>query len=155
MDCLRFHFLKVRQPVTVRGGCPFRVASFLSLLLLLGAAPDLISQTSNGSIRGRVTDPSEAIIRGATVELTSTERGTVSKSATNEAGLYLFATVQPGDYRITVQKQGFKQSQLAKVSVDVGANVEENFRLDPGSIREEMTVVNEANTVDTLSLWRT
>lgn len=151
MICLRSHSLEIRQRTAVCDRYTFRAACFLSLLLSLTALPGLISQTSNGSIRGRVTDPSGAIIQGATVELTSTERGTVLRSATNEAGLYLFAIVQPGDYRMAVQKEGFKQAQLARVSVEVAATIEENFRLDLGSIREEMTVVSEANTVDTLS----
>jgi hypothetical protein len=129
----------------------FRFRFFISLLLLLAPVPCLMCQTSNGSIRGRVTDATGAIIPGATIELTSIERGTISKSATNDAGLYLFAIVQPGDYRMAVRREGFRQSQLAKVTVDVGANIEENFSLDTGSVQESITVNSEANTVDTLS----
>ncbi|HUO31833.1 MAG TPA: TonB-dependent receptor [Bryobacteraceae bacterium] len=120
----------------------------LLLFVLLGP---LAAQTSNGTIRGRVTDSSGAIIPAATVELTSIERGTVSSSVTNEAGLYLFPTVQPGDYRLTVQKEGFKQSQLDKVTVDVGANLQENFTLALGSVKESVTVASEASQVDTVS----
>jgi hypothetical protein len=52
---------------------------------------------------------------------------------------------------MTVQREGFKQSQLAKITVDIGANIEENFSLDTGSVQESITVNSEANTVDTLS----
>jgi hypothetical protein len=127
------------------------LTSLPPLLLFLGLVTSLVAQTSNGSIRGRVTDASNATIPGATVELTSIERGTVSTSTSNDAGLYLFPTVQPGDYRITVQKEGFKQSQLTKVTVDVGASLEENFKLDLGSVKESVTVASEANMVDTVS----
>ena len=123
----------------------------LCMVLLSGIVPKMPAQTSNARISGRVTDSTGAVISGTTVELTSIERGTVSTSKTNDAGLYVFPSVQPGNYQITVQKEGFKQSQLDKVTVDVGANLEENFKLDVGSVKESVTVASEANTVDTVS----
>jgi sirohydrochlorin ferrochelatase len=91
-----------------------QIRVLICLFVLPGAASCLMGQTSNGSIRGRVTDPTGATVPGAAVELTSIERGTAAKAITNDAGLYLFATVQPGDYRLAVQKDGFKESKVAR-----------------------------------------
>jgi hypothetical protein len=121
------------------------------LLIFLGLVTSLVAQTSNGTIRGRVTDATGGIIPAATVDLTSIDRGTTSAATTNDAGLFLFPTVQPGDYRLMVQKEGFKQSQINKVTVDVGANLEENLKLDLGSVKESVTVASEAGQVDTVS----
>jgi len=127
--------------------CRFIFAGLLAIALV---AP-LAGQVATGSIAGRITDASGSIVVGATVELTSIDRGTVTTTTTNDAGLYLFPTVQPGDYRFNVQREGFKQAQLAKVTVDVGAHIEENFKLEIGSVKESVTVASEANLVDTVS----
>ncbi|MGA2213283.1 MAG: carboxypeptidase-like regulatory domain-containing protein, partial [Bryobacteraceae bacterium] len=120
-------------------------------LLAIALLAPLAGQVSTGSITGRITDASGSVVLGATIELTSIERGTVSTTTSNDAGLYLFPTLQPGDYRFNVQREGFKQAQLAKVTVDVGAHLEENFKLEIGSVKESVTVASEANVVDTVS----
>lgn len=120
-------------------------------LLAIALLAPLAGQVSTGSITGRITDASGSVVLGATIELTSIERGTVSTTTSNDAGLYLFPTLQPGDYRFNVQREGFKQAQLAKVTVNVGAHLEENFKLEIGSVKESVTVASEANVVDTVS----
>ena len=122
-----------------------------SALLAFGLVAPLLGQTSTGTIAGRVTDSSGAIVAGASVQLTSTEQGTVSTTTTNDAGLYLFPTVQPGQYRVTVQKEGFKQAEVVKLTVDVGAQLENNFKLEVGSVKEAVTVESESSLVDTVS----
>jgi hypothetical protein len=124
---------------------------FASALLALGLARPLLAQTATGAVTGRVTDASGAIITGSRVELTSNERGTVSTTTTNDAGLYLFPTVQPGVYRLTVQKDGFKQAEVVKLTVDVGAQLENNFKLEVGSVKDAVTVESESSLVDTVS----
>ena len=123
----------------------------VSLILTIGLAAPLAAQTATGTITGRVTDASGSIIAGATVDLTSNERGIVTSTKTNDAGLYLFPTVQPGDYRVDVQKEGFKKTEVTKLTVNVGDHIEENFRLEIGSVREAVTVEAGAILVDTLS----
>jgi hypothetical protein len=128
-----------------------RTRVLLCLLSMAALVVPLAGQTANGTIAGKITDASGAIVTAATIDLTSIERGTVTTTTSNDAGLYLFPTVQPGDYRISVQKEGFKQSQLAKLTVDVGSHIDENFRLDVGSVKESVTVASEATVVDTVS----
>jgi hypothetical protein len=129
-------------------GLGWRVAS---VLLAVGLLSPLLGQTSTGTITGRVTDSSGAIIVGASVQLTSTDRGTVSSTKTNDAGLYVFPTVQPGQYSLSIQKEGFKQAEVVKLSVDVGAQLENDFKLEVGSVKEAVTVESESSLVDTVS----
>src|SRR3984957_2744455 len=126
----------------------WRVAS---VLLAVGLLSPLLAQTSTGTITGRVTDSSGAIVVGASVQLTSTERGTVSTTKTNDAGLYVFPTVQPGQYSLSIQKEGFKQAEVVKLTVDVGAQLENDFKLEVCSVKEAVTVESESSLVDTVS----
>ena len=122
-----------------------------SVFLAFGLIRPLVAQTATGSITGRVTDSSGAIVVGASVQLTSTERGTVSTTTSNDAGLYLFPTVQPGQYSVSVQKEGFKQAEVVKLTVNVGDQLANNFKLEVGSIKEAVTVESESSLVDTVS----
>src|SRR5271165_5289194 len=124
---------------------------FVCLLLTIGLVTPLVGQTATGTITGRVTDATGSIVAGAAVELTSAERGTVATTRSNDAGVYLFPTVQPGEYRLAVQREGFKKAEIVKLTVNVGDHIEENFRLEIGSVKEAVTVEGGAALVDTLS----
>ena len=120
-------------------------AIFLSALLAIPA----LGQTA--TISGRVTDSGGAVIVGATVELTSIERGTVSAVPTNGAGVYVFPSVLPGRYRIVSRTQGFKQAEVQDLLVEVGSRLEQNFQLEIGSVRESITVETAEPLVNTVS----
>ena len=124
---------------------------FACLLLTIGWVAPLAAQTATGTITGRITDASGSIVGGASVELTSIDRGVVTTTRSNDAGIYLFPTVQPGDYRLTVEREGFKKAEVARLTVNVGDHIEESFRLEVGSVREAVTVEAGAGLVDTLS----
>jgi hypothetical protein len=112
----------------------------VAILLILTSAVYVLGQTAGGTISGRVTYSTGAVLIGAPVDLTNIERGTVSNTATNQAGIYLFPSVQPGQYRITVRSPGFKQTGVQKLIVDVGARLEQNFQLQLGPVTESATV---------------
>ena len=126
-------------------------AHLVCLLLTIGLVMPLAAQTATGTITGRITDASGSIVAGATVELTSTERGIVTTTRSNDAGIYLFPTVQPGNYRIAVEKEGFKKAEVAQLAVNVGDHIEESLRLEVGSVKDAVTVEGAAGLVDTLS----
>ena len=126
-------------------------AYLVCLLLTIGLVMPSAAQTATGTITGRITDASGSIVTGATVELTSTERGIVTTTRSNDAGIYLFPTVQPGDYRIAVEREGFKKAEVAQLAVNVGDHIEESFRLEVGSVKDAVTVEGAAGLVDTLS----
>jgi outer membrane receptor protein involved in Fe transport len=123
----------------------------LILLVLVAATFPLLGQTASATISGRVTDSAGAVMVGATVELTSTERGTVATAPTNNAGLYTFPSVQPGTYKLAVQSTGFKQAEADNVIVDVGSQLVQNFQLEIGSVRESVTVETTEALVNTVS----
>ena len=113
--------------------------------------PAAQGQTATGTISGRVTDSGSAVLVGATIDLTSIERGTASTLSTNEAGIYVFPSVPPGHYRITARSQGFKQDEARDLLVEVGSRLEQNFQLEIGSVRESVLVETAEPLVNTVS----
>ena len=121
--------------------CVPEYKTLVRLMLFVAAmVPVALGQTATGTISGRVTDSGGSVIVGATIDLTSIERGAASTLATNESGIYVFPSVPPGHYRITARSQGFKQDEARDLLVEVGARLEQNFQLEIGSVRESVMV---------------
>lgn len=117
---------------------------FLMLpVLIVGAlcfTPSMaIAQTSGGRIIGTVTDPSGAVIPGATVTATREQAATIV-TQTNEAGRYTFTGLTPGVYTLTVEAPNFKKAVLTDIIVEVGGVVTRDVTLEPGEITEEVVV---------------
>jgi carboxypeptidase family protein len=107
-------------------------AALLAALLLL--LPGLLSAQSivTGALTGTVTDPSGAVIAGATVTLTSATTGAALVTQTSATGAYSFGLVQPGAYKLTVTQSGFKDSSLS-ADVALGETAVANVKLELGS----------------------
>src|SRR5260221_6712223 len=90
-----------------------------SLFVTLWFACAVVGQTESATVSGLVTDRTAATVSGAEVRLQSMERGTVTATTTNDAGLYVFPSVHPGQYQISIQKQGLKQVELLGLIINV------------------------------------
>lgn len=134
---------------------PMRFSLHLLSLVLLTtciffcAAYQAAGQTETATISGQIVDSAGAIVRGASVELQSVQRGTSSTTTTNDAGIYVLSAVLPGQYSVTVRKQGFKQVDLVGVVANVQDHIEQNFRLEVGSVSESVTVAADKNNINT------
>ncbi len=78
-----------------------------SLLTVVVLTVGAYAQTSRGTVSGTITDPTGALVAGATIALTHTETGVRRVATTNEAGIYRFDAVDLGDYEIKVTQPGF------------------------------------------------
>jgi hypothetical protein len=120
----------------------------LIVMFVLAAIPCL-AQTDAATISGRVADPTGAVVPGAVVQLQSAERGTLQETTTNSSGIYIFPAVQPGVYHLTVRKDGFHQVDYVGLTANTQAHIEQNFRLQVGSVSESVTVRADAVNVNT------
>src|ERR1700761_210208 len=68
------------------------------------------AQVLYGSMVGTVTDSSGAAVPGATVLITSIETGQSRNATTDSGGVYTISTLEAGNYKVTVTKQGFDTS---------------------------------------------
>jgi hypothetical protein len=121
----------------------------LSLLILVFFQCTGMGQADTATISGVVTDATGAIISGAAVELESVERGTVTKAESNSSGIYVFASIQPGEYRIAVRMLGFKEVNFLGLIANTQDHIEQNFQLQVGSASESITIEGQAPLVNT------
>jgi len=124
-----------------------RLLIFLGVLIM--AAPTALSQTESATVSGRVTDASGSVVPGTEVQLQSTERGTSQQALSNQAGIFSFPSVQPGQYHMTIRKTGFRQIEFVGLVVNVQDHIEKNFQLQVGSVAESVTVTGGAPLVNT------
>src|ERR1041384_4339594 len=66
------------------------------------------AQESRATLIGRTTDPSGAVVAGATVRATNTATNATVTTTSNESGNYEIPYLLPGDYRVAVEMRGFK-----------------------------------------------
>ena len=137
------YFLSIHH--FLRNNARSHSARVLLGLLLSLALTQARAQLYTGSITGVVTDPSSAVVAGAGVTLTDTEKGYESKSKTDNSGRYLFRSVPPGIYRISVEAKGFETARQEGVKVDVNQNVSSDLTLRVGA--ETQVVDVKAGTV--------
>ncbi|HKA21675.1 MAG TPA: carboxypeptidase regulatory-like domain-containing protein [Blastocatellia bacterium] len=113
--------------------------STLTLFLFFSVLAVAHSQTGS-TISGTVADSQGAIVPGATITLLDTATNQERKQTTNDAGQYLFTSVQPGVYRITVTMQNFRQAVINSQKIDVGRQYLVNVTLEAGAITERVEV---------------
>jgi hypothetical protein len=135
----------LRLPSGVIGNCPF----FLLLFLVTCLVHPALAQLETATVSGQVVDPSGLSIAGAHVKLVDIDRDTTTSAATNNSGLYTFASVHPGRYRMEVDGTGFRKINVTGLTLNVQDHIEQNFRLQVGSVAESVTVEANAQQVNT------
>lgn len=86
----------------------------------------------------------------ATVSIANEETGINRRTATtNESGDYVFASLTPGLYRVTVEVANFKKSVKENIRLNVGETQEFNFSMEVGASQETVTVTTEEPLVET------
>ena len=129
-----------------------RAALFLACALsLLSLSLAVQAQSSLGRILGDVRDQSEAAITGATVEITDVQRGVTRSLVTDDAGEYLAPNLEPGIYKITVTKSGFKSFERTNVQLQVATDVRVDVVLQPGETTQTVVVNEEVPLLTTTS----
>ncbi|MCC7235396.1 MAG: TonB-dependent receptor [Bryobacterales bacterium] len=125
----------------------FRKQILIPLSLLLALAPSLFAQAT-AQLGGVVTDNSGALIPGVEVAVTASGTGVERKTTTNDQGGYTLPFLAPGDYRITVQKQGFQKLSREGVRLEVNQTARIDFTLSVGSVSETIEVTGAAPLIE-------
>jgi hypothetical protein len=101
-------------------------------------------QSTNAALSGTVADNNQAVIAGATVTAQNVRTGVTNTTTSNDAGVFIFPSMQPGDYRLSAEKQGFKKFTYNEVTLELSARITLNFTLEVGSISENAIEVSAA-----------
>ena len=129
-----------------------RLVPFLTLMFLSLYSAVLRAQSANGSIAGRVTDPSKAVIADAKVAGINTGTNVRYEGATNGSGEYYLTNLPPGGYRIEIEKTGFRKLIKSEVVLHVQDALDIDFGMTLGSGSESITVQAGATIVGSLQL---
>ena len=115
----------------------------LSIILLLSCSVALRAQSTYGSLTGTVTDSTGAVEVGALVTLTNTGTAVSQTQPTGDTGLYSFVNLIPGNYRLTVEKTGFKRVNRENIVIFVQQTTRVDVALTVGGKDETITVTSD------------
>ncbi len=105
------------------------------------------AQTGGAPVQGTITDPTGAVVPGASVVLTQSETAVVQKTTTNSAGIYVFPASPLGDYRLTVSSPGMETWE-GSVLLQAGLAATVDVKLKIGATATQITVGDVTPMVD-------
>ncbi|HVE60113.1 MAG TPA: TonB-dependent receptor [Pyrinomonadaceae bacterium] len=128
-----------------------RLASKFSLTIavILLFAANVLTQTFNATIVGKVTDGNGSIVAGAEVVITQTGTNRVQNTTTNDDGEYIVPQLPPGEYTIKITAANFKTAQSENVTLTTDTTSRVDITLEAGNISETITVNAEPAVVNT------
>jgi outer membrane receptor protein involved in Fe transport len=118
----------------------FYTISFIFLIAIFSALPNLFAQSNVGKLAGRIidTDTQEPLI-GANVVLLGTELG----AATDINGNYFILNIEPGEYDVKVSYVGYGEKVIQAVRIVGGITYELNVQLTSGIELREVVVTDK------------
>jgi hypothetical protein len=120
--------------------------AYIALLLL--ATPFAWAQSITGSIVGTVIDSTQAVIPGAKVTLRHNATGAIRNAVTNEAGRLVFASLQPGEYELAIEAQGFKRLERTGINLAAAETLSlGNLIMELGALAEVVKITAQGAPV--------
>ncbi|MFN7931796.1 MAG: TonB-dependent receptor [Bryobacteraceae bacterium] len=126
-------------------------AMFATLALLLSlalAALPLAAQTTAGQITGIISDPTGAMVAGASVTARNAATGATRLTTSNESGNYTIPLLEPGPYSVTVQKEGFRTAERTGINLSVNATIRLDMTMTLGAVNDSISVNADAPLLD-------
>jgi hypothetical protein len=128
------------------------VATVAVLWLLLGARPaspdDIYAR-----IQGTVTDPSGAVVPGATVTATNLATGITKVAVSASDGTFEFLQLSaPATYSVRAEAKGFKSFQATDITLGLDQIYVLNIAMELGAVTESVTVQASPSQVETTSM---
>ena len=110
---------------------------------ILATASFLSAQSEKASVSGIISDKTGAALPGAKVTVANLETGVRTSTVTNAAGNY-YISVFPGEYRVTVSREGFATAVVPQLNLAVAQGVTINLSLDVAAVQQQVTVADMA-----------
>ena len=129
-----------------------RQLAFATVVILLAvsvfAVPNFAQSINSGTVTGSVTDPSNAVIRGAKVTLRNSVTGYEQSAVTDDTGSFRFTNIPQNNYRLSATAAGFG---AATQDVDVRSSlpITANIALKVATESQSVTVDAGAAAVET------
>jgi hypothetical protein len=125
-------------------------ALFVCFVVLFVCVSVSFAQSSTtGALTGTVSDPSGAVISGATVTATNIGTGQERTTTTDATGSFKFSLLPGGNYSVKFAASGFKTSEVPSVTVNTTETAVLNQSLSVGAQAEQITVESTAERLQT------
>jgi len=127
--------------------------SLFALLTAIGLALTVSYATAqsnvSGSISGTVMDATGAVVSGAAVTITNTDRGEdIRVTKTNATGFFTEEALPLGNYKVTIVASHFKTEVVTGLVLHAADELTVDRKLTPGGANEIVTVTTTDNLVN-------
>jgi hypothetical protein len=122
---------------------------FLSVVTLLCLPARSAHAQYRAGLQGTVTDPTGAVVPGATVTIVDKETNQTQKSTTDGGGTYTFNRLAPAPYTVTVEAQGFASKTVDNVNIAGETMQGLNISLEAAGGQQSITVTDTAPAINT------
>lgn len=105
----------------------------LTAVIFLSVSAGVAQTQSNAAdLNGTITDPSDAVVPGATVTAKNIGTGVSRTATSNDSGVFQFIALPPGNYEVTAEAATFKKTVISPVTLTVGQSAELGIKLEIG-----------------------
>jgi len=119
-----------------------------SLCLLLMFPLTLAAQETRATLSGTISDASGAIVTDARIRLSNRDTSVGFEVVTNKDGQYRFLFLNPGKYRLSTEKAGFKGFVRDGIELNVGQSAVVDVALQIGQVSDSVTITGDAPLLD-------
>ena len=123
----------------------------LVMVAMIGITSLGLAQRTTATFAGIVTDPSNALLPGASVQLINEGTNAVTEKVTSETGEFLFDYVPVGSYTLKISLPGFRSYESRAIPLGAAQNLRRTYTLEVGAVTDSVTVTGETPLVNTLS----
>ena len=120
-----------------------------NIFTLLVMAGSLFAQGERSELNGIVTDSTGAAIPGVTVTAVETLTKVETRAVSTDSGVFRIPYLQPGLYKISVSKTGFRQAAVDNISLRVAQTLTVDFKLEVGQVSDSVSVSAEPPLLET------
>ncbi|MBK7598137.1 MAG: carboxypeptidase regulatory-like domain-containing protein [Acidobacteria bacterium] len=121
-----------------------RFAILIVLITLFLSALTGFAQLSTATLSGIVVDEKEAVVPNATITAVNEATRLTRKVTTNNDGYFTIPLLPPGNYTLTVEREGFSIARVSKVLLNVGDQRTFQIQMKVGQVGETVEVVGDS-----------
>src|SRR5262245_58520990 len=112
---------------------------FLTLVLCL----PVLGQITRGNLSGLIKDATGGTVWGGKAAAVPVETGVVFRTATDKQGAYVFPSLPPGKFTVTIEAAGFKRIEMQNIVVEISTPAVASIALEVGQLAESVVVSSD------------
>ena len=119
------------------------------ILALATLTSFLFAQGERSELNGTITDSTGAAIPGVTISVIETNTKVEIRAISTDSGIYRVPYLQPGLYKVTVSKTGFRSAATENITLRVAQTLTLDFKLEVGQVNDSVSISSEPPLIET------